>query len=88
MSLLLGVLCHFQQSFSHIMTVAACCMRHDSARVLNAVNTDAPRSQTQYTNAPPILSSQCRVLSEETASTNFRTWDLPTARRTLLPLGH
>jgi len=36
------VLRRFQQFFSYIMTVAACCMRSDSARVLNAANTDAP----------------------------------------------
>ena len=35
------VLCHFQQSFSHITMVTACCMRHDSALVLKVVNTDA-----------------------------------------------
>ena len=36
----IGVLRSFQQSFSHITTVAACCMRRDSARVLSAANTD------------------------------------------------
>ena len=32
----------FQQYFNHITTVAACCMRLDSARVFSAANTDAP----------------------------------------------
>ena len=32
----------FNNLFSHITMVAACCMRRDSTRVLNAVNTDAP----------------------------------------------
>jgi len=36
----IGVLHRFQQSFSHITTVAACCMRHDSTLVLSAANTD------------------------------------------------
>ena len=39
----------FQQSFSYITTVAACCIRRDSTRILNAANTDAPccRHKTQ-----------------------------------------
>ena len=37
-----GVLRRFQQSFSYITTVAACCMRRDSARGLSAANTDTP----------------------------------------------
>ena len=38
----IGNLGHFQQSFSHIATVAACCIRRESARILSAANTDAP----------------------------------------------
>ena len=38
----IGVLCRFQLYFCHITTVAACCMRRDSARVLSAANTDTP----------------------------------------------
>ena len=38
----IGDLRRFQQSFSRITMVAACCMRRASARVLGAANTDAP----------------------------------------------
>ena len=37
----IGVLRRFQQSLSHITTVAVCCMGRDSARVLRAANDDA-----------------------------------------------
>ena len=46
----IGVLRHFQQSFSHITTVAACCMRRDIPCVLSAANTDAPCQRHKYTN--------------------------------------
>ena len=39
-----GVLRRFQQYFSDITTVAACCMRRDSARVLSAANALMHRS--------------------------------------------
>ena len=38
----MDVLRRFQQSFSHITTMAACFMRRNSARVLSAANTDTP----------------------------------------------
>jgi len=91
----IGVLCHFQQSFSHITMVAAFCMRQDSSQVLSAFNTDAPCCRHKPQMHHPVTLSW--AFSKETASTNFdafglaegvRTCDLLTARRTLSSLDH
>ena len=66
----IGVLRRFQQSFSHITTGAACCMRRDSAWVLSAANTDAPCC-TQ--NVPP---SHIILTPGQPDSTNFNTLGL------------
>ena len=48
----IGVLCRFQKMFSYITTLAACCMRCDSPRVLSPANTDSPchRHKTHLLN--------------------------------------
>ena len=57
----IGVLRHFQQSFSHITTVAACCMRRDSARVLSPANTDATCCRHKTRVPHPVTLSWHRV---------------------------
>ena len=52
-----GVLRRFQQYFSHIPTVAACCMSRDSAWVLHAANTDAPCRRHKIRMHHPVTSS-------------------------------
>ena len=53
----IGDLRRFQQSFSHISTVASCCMRHDIARIFGGANTDAPcRRHTTRVHHPVTLS--------------------------------
>ena len=56
--LVIGVfLRRFQQSFSHITPVAACCMRRNSARGLSATNTDGPwRRHKTWVHQPVTLS--------------------------------
>ena len=50
------VLRSFQQSFSYVTTIAAFCIRRDSARVLSAANTDAPcRRHTARVHHPVTL---------------------------------
>ena len=51
---MIGVLRHSQQHFSHVMT-AACCMKHDSARVLSAANpVPCRRRKTRMHHPVPI----------------------------------
>ena len=88
-----GVVRLFYHSFSHNTTVAACCMRRISARVLSAANTDAPcrihKTRVHHpvtlswhrSTSPGFILILCRASSEET-----QTRDLPTTRRTLWPL--
>ena len=76
------VLHHFQQSFSHITTVAACCMRR--GRCQHGCNV----TQTQDTNTPPshiiltlgqpalVVSSSLSAFSEETTRSNFNIFGL------------
>ena len=45
----IGVSCRFQQTFSHITTMAACCLRRDGARGFSAAITDAPCRRHKYT---------------------------------------
>ena len=53
------VLRRFQQSFSHIMTVAACCGKRDGARVLSAANTGAQWGRHEpRVHQPVTLSGQ------------------------------
>ena len=56
----IGVLRRFQQSFSHITTVASCCMRRDSTQVLSAANTDAlcRRQKTRMHHPVTIILTQ------------------------------
>ena len=44
----ISVFRRFQQSFSHITTVASCCMRLESAWILSAANTDAPHLERSF----------------------------------------
>ena len=86
----IGVLHRFQQSFSHITTVAVCCIRRDSARVLSTSNTYAPCRRHTYTTQSfcpyngPTSPGFIRLARKKTVPSFVR----PGPRRTLLPLGH
>ena len=53
----IGVLRRFRESKSHITTVAACCMRRVSARVLSATDTNAPCRQHETQMHHPVTFS-------------------------------
>jgi len=71
----IGVLRRFQQSFSHIPTVAASCMRRDSARVLSAAKETANTNfnsfafvRPEFEPATSRLRGECPHLSESEKS--------------------